>query len=166
IVVPYTASVNCAFGLVSADIVHEYSHTATLPVPTPAADINAIYAPMVERARKQLRSEGFTDDQISMDWSVDLRYLRQVHEVTTPVHAAKPLNEAGFERLVADFEALYERKYGKGSAYREAGMEMTLFRLSARGLMTRPRIEKEALKGTDSSHARMGERPIFVDARN
>src|SRR5690606_39438931 len=96
IVVPYTASVSCAFGLVSADIVHEYSHTATLPVPTPAAEINAIYAPMVERARKQLRSEGFTDDQISMDWSVDLRYSRQVHEVTTPVHAAKPLDEAGF----------------------------------------------------------------------
>jgi N-methylhydantoinase A len=101
-----------------------------------------------------------------MDWSVDLRYSRQVHEVTTPVHAAKPLDDAGVERLVADFEALYERKYGKGSAYREAGMEMTLFRLSARGLMTRPRIEKEALRGTDSSHARMGERPIFVDARN
>ena len=166
IVVPYTASVNCAFGLVSADIVHEYSVTKTLPVPTPAAEINALYEPMIERARKQLRSEGFADDKIHMDWSVDLRYSRQVHEVTTPVHAKRPLDHAGFERLVGDFEALYERKYGKGSAYREAGMEMTMFRLSARGLMTRPRIEKEALKGADSSHARMGERPIFVDARN
>ena len=35
-VVPYTASVNCAFGLVSADIVHEYSLTKVLPVPSPA----------------------------------------------------------------------------------------------------------------------------------
>ena len=35
-VVPYTASVNCAFGLVSADIVHEYSRTTLLPVPSPA----------------------------------------------------------------------------------------------------------------------------------
>jgi N-methylhydantoinase A len=166
IVVPYTASVNCAFGLVSADIVHEYSVTKTLPVPTPAAEINALYQPMIERAKKELRAEGFADDKIRMDWSVDLRYSRQVHEVTTPVHAARPLDDAGMERLVADFEALYERKYGKGSAYREAGMEMTMFRLSARGLMTRPRIEKEALKGADAGRARMGERPIFVDARN
>jgi N-methylhydantoinase A len=45
-------------------------------------------------------------------------------------------------------------------------MEMTMFRLSARGLMTRPRIEKEALKGAKADHARLGERPIFVDARN
>ena len=35
IVVPYTASVNCAFGLVSADVAHEYSTTTTcLPVPS------------------------------------------------------------------------------------------------------------------------------------
>jgi N-methylhydantoinase A len=43
-------------------------------------------------------------------------------------------------RLVDDFEALYERKYGKGSAYREAGIEMTMFRLTARGLMPRPHL--------------------------
>jgi N-methylhydantoinase A len=165
VVVPYTASVNCAFGLVSADIVHEYSHTATLPVPTPAAEINAIYRPMIERAEAQLESEGFAADKTRMEWSVDLRYSRQVHEVTTPVHAEKPLDAAGFERLVADFEALYERKYGKGSAYREAGVEMTMFRLSARGLMTRPWIEKAALGGADPVRAHIGRRDIFVDAR-
>ena len=37
-VIPYTASVNCAFGLVSADIVHEYSQTTLLPVPSPPQD--------------------------------------------------------------------------------------------------------------------------------
>jgi len=31
VVVPYTASVNCAFGLVAADIVHEYTVTKVLP---------------------------------------------------------------------------------------------------------------------------------------
>ena len=58
IVVPYTASVNCAFGLVSADIVHEYSTTAILPVPTPAAAVNALYQPMVERALSRAVGRG------------------------------------------------------------------------------------------------------------
>ena len=40
IVVPYTASVNCAFGLVSADIVHAYSTTALLPVPSEPEAVN------------------------------------------------------------------------------------------------------------------------------
>ena len=50
IVVPYTASVNCAFGLVSADIAHEYATTKTLPAGASPDEINAIYEPMVARA--------------------------------------------------------------------------------------------------------------------
>lgn len=166
VVVPYTASVNCAFGLVAADIVHEYSFTQVLPAPAPAEEINRIYAPMIERAKRELASEGFGPDRIRLNWSVDFRYSRQVHEVTTPVRAATPLDDAGVKRLMDDFEQLYERKYGRGSAYRDAGMEMTSFRLSARGLMARPSIEKAQLGPASPDHARMGKRKVFVEAAN
>jgi N-methylhydantoinase A len=165
-VVPYTASVNCAFGLVSADIVHEYSKTALLPVPSPAADINLIFEPMIERAFRQLKKEGFSGSKTHLEWSIDLRYSRQVHEVTTPVRARTPLDEAGLARVVSDFEALYEKKYGKGSAFREAGVEMTMFRLTARGLMDRPKIEPIKLGKPDSSGAHVGMRSIFIEAKN
>jgi len=165
-VVPYTASVNCAFGLVSADIVHEYSRTIVLPVPSPAEAINEIYLPMIERARRQLKEEGFSAEKIKLEWSIDLRYSRQVHEVTTNVRAHTPLDEDGVVQLVADFEAQYERKYGRGSAFREAGIEMTMFRLTARGLIERPRLEPQPLAAADAAHAKIGRRPIFVDARN
>ena len=164
IVVPHTASVNAAFGLLAADIVHEYSVTRTLPADSPAEEINAIYAPMVERARAQLAAEGFADDAIALDWSVDLRYGRQVHEVTTPVAGGGPMDDAGVARLAADFEALYERKFGKGSAYRAAGMEMTMFRLSARGLVERPPIERTPPGDGDPAPALIGRRDIFVEA--
>ncbi len=165
-VVPYTASVNCAFGLISADIVHEYATTALLPVPSPAEAVNKLFAPLAEKAVGQLAEEGFAGDRVRLDWSIDLRYSRQVHEVTTPVRGAWPLDEAALAQVIGDFEALYERKYGKGSAYREAGMEMTQFRLTARGLMERPEIEAEATRGPDAAPppARSGRRPIFVEA--
>jgi N-methylhydantoinase A len=165
IVVPYTASVNCAFGLVSADIVHEYSTTTVLPVPSPAASVNRIFEPMVQKALRDLQREGFAGDQVRLDWAVDLRYSRQVHEVTTPVRATTPLDESGVRQLADDFEAIYERKYGKGSAYREAGMEMTQFRLTARGLMEKPKLEPLPLGGADASAARVARRPIFVETR-
>ena len=164
IVVPYTASVNAAFGLLSADIIHEYTVTKTLPVPSPAAEINEIYAPMMARARAQLAAEGFADAAIALDWSIDLRYGRQVHEVTTPVAGGGPMDDDAVGRLAADFEALYERKFGKGSAYRAAGMEMTMFRLTARGMVERPRIERAALDGCDPGAAQIGKRDIFVEA--
>lgn len=164
IVVPYTASVNCAFGLVSADIAHEYATTKTLPADAAPADIDAIYEPMVARARKVLAEEGFTGDKVRLDRAVDLRYLRQVHEVTTPMRSSGALTADAVARLVSDFETLYERKYGQGSAYREAGIEMTMFRLTARGIVERARLEPMALAKPDASAARVGRRPIFVEA--
>jgi N-methylhydantoinase A len=165
VVIPYTASVNCAFGLVSADVTHELATTTTLPASTDSGEINRIYAAMEEKALASLRREGFADSAIGFEWSADLRYLRQVHEVTTPVRADRPLDAAGLARLVNDFEALYERKFGKGSAYREAGIEMTTFRLTARGSMPRPTLPAEAEGPADPSGARIGERPIFVEAQ-
>jgi N-methylhydantoinase A len=164
-VVPYTASVNCAFGLVSADIVHEYSTTALMPVPTPASEINRVFEPMIARALLDLDREGFESARTQLEWSIDLRYSRQVHEVTTPVKVKTPLDDAGLAQVVSDFETLYEKKYGKGSAFREAGVEMTMFRLTARGLMERPRMEPAALQKPDSSAAKVGQRPIFVEAK-
>ncbi len=164
IVVPYTASVNCAFGLVSADIAHEYSTVQVLPATGSVAAVNDIFRPLAEQALRQLAADGFTGDKVRLDCSIDLRYSRQVHEVNTPVRATLPLDEAALAQVVADFETLYERKYGKGSAYREAGMEMTQFRLTARGLMQRPELAPLPLGGADSSAALAGRRKVFVES--
>ena len=74
------------------------------------------------------------------------------------------MDDAAVGRLAADFGALYERKFGQGSAYRAAGIEMTMFRLSARGLVERPRIERTPLAGRDPAAARTGVRDIYVEA--
>jgi len=166
IVIPYTASVNCAFGLISADIVHEYSVVKTLPMPSPLSEFAPLFEPMREKALKALTAEGFTGDQVVLDWSVDLRYSRQVHEVTTPLKAPLPLTNDGLEILSRDFESLYERKYGKGSAFREAGIEMTQFRLTARGLLNHPDMSAAKTVGEDSSAALTGRRKIFVEAKS
>ena len=166
VIIPYTASVNCAFGLISADIVHEYAATQPMSAPDDPEAINRIYAPMTDRAISQLRAEGFTDDSIRLEWSIDLRYARQVHEVTTPVRTAGPMDQAALHGVIDDFEALYERKYGKGSAFREAGIEMTMFRLTARGLLNRPTLEKAIPGAADPAAAHTGRREIFVDARD
>ena len=94
VIVPYTASVNCALGLVAADIVHEYSVAQTMSAPVSSAVINDIYAPMEKKALAHLKSEGISEDRIRLQWSIDLRYGRQVHQVTTPVNAPTPLDDA------------------------------------------------------------------------
>ncbi len=166
IVIPYTASVNCAFGMISADIVHEYSVTKSLPAPSPVAEINETYAPLLAKAKVDLAREGFDESKMRFEFSVDLRYGLQVHEVTTRVNGPTPFTDETLQRLMDDFEALYEQKYGKGSAYRGAGIEMTQFRLSARGLLDRPDVPREALGGSDPVAARVSSRDIFIEPEN
>src|SRR5262249_16408378 len=144
----------------------EYSTTQVLTVPCAPNRINKIYDPMVNAARKQLKAEGFSDAKMRFEWSVDLRYSRQVHEVTTIVRGRTPFDDRSVCQLISDFEAQYERKHGKGSAFREAGVEMTMFRLTARGLLERPKLESLPLSSTDAANAKIGRRPIFVDAKN
>ena len=166
VVVPYTASVNCAFGLASTDVMHDYSVTLTKSAPCPVQEINAIFDPMLETARQMLGEEGFAPDKMRFKWSVGFRYALQVHEIITPVRAATPLDQAGLERLIDDFEALYENRYGKGSAYRDAGIEMTRFRLGASGQIERPEVAAEALHPASPEAALTGRRRIFVSGHD
>ena len=166
VIVPYTASVNCAFGLASTDVMHDYSTTLTKSAPCPVEEINDIYEPMISAAQQALEQEGFSRDRMRFRQSVGFRYAMQVHEIITPVRAATPLDEDGLEQLINDFEALYESRYGKGSAYRDAGIEMTRFRLSASGMIARPAFAAQPLAGASPDAARTGRRRIFVNGRD
>jgi N-methylhydantoinase A len=163
LVLPYTASVNCAFGLISADVVHEYSVPQLVAAPARPSTVDEIFAPLLKTARAQLSAEGFEPSRIVLERSVDLRYGRQVHELTTPLRGTELLDDAALIRLVGDFERFYERRFGKGSAYREAGIEMTRFRLTARGLLDRAPLVAAAGGAKDASRAKRGTRKAFSE---
>lgn len=163
VVVPHTASVNCAYGMIAADVIHD--HAAVEPMALPAAPeaVNAVLAPLAETARAELVAEGFAPEDMRFDWSVDLRYGRQVHHVTTPLEGGPPVDATALDRLARSFEALYEQRYGRGSAFRAAGIELVTFRLRAAGRMERPAAIEETAGDTDPSHAALGRRTIYVE---
>ncbi len=162
LIIPYTASVNCAFGLASADVLHEYSVMETLTAPASPRRVNELFDELMRQARIALESEGFSEERTQLERSVGLRYSMQVHEIITPVQASGPLDSDGLAQVVRDFAALYERRYGKGSAYRGAGIEMTNFRLTARGLIDKAHFETLAMAGPDPQKAYCGVRKVFL----
>src|SRR5262249_25616068 len=164
LVVPAAASVNCAFGLVAADVAQDYAVALSVPLPAPAECINAVMAPLRAEAARKLAESGFAQDDMRFDWSFDLRYRRQVHQLTTPYAGCEPADAASLERLTDDFEALYERRYGRGSAYRHAGIEITTARLKASGRLGRPPARPPPPGPTHPSPALSGRRRIYCNA--
>lgn len=158
VVVPLTASVHGATGLISSDVVYEYGKSDHLRFPVDLNRINGNFQGLVDKALHDLQDGGFVDRDIQIRRSVDMRYGYQVHELNVPLHhGTTRLEQKDIEELSNRFDELYEQAYGQGSAYREAGREIISFRVSATGRLPRPKIKKysratdnarESLKGT------------------
>jgi N-methylhydantoinase A len=163
IIIPQTAAVLCAFGMVASDVLHDYSMVRAMPMTTNPQAINDILEPMEQHALRQLGDEGFPAERVALEWTVEMRYGRQVHQVSTPLRGGYPLSPAVLTELQNEFEQLYERRYGRGSSYRAAGIELVTFRLKAKGMMSRLRMEPTSAGSSDSSHAERGRRHILVE---
>jgi N-methylhydantoinase A len=85
-----------------------------------------------------------------------MRFRRQTQSL--PVPAPAPVDAAAVDELVEQFEAAYERRYGAGSGYRDAGVELVTWRV--RAIVPRPRPRVVELDGAGRD-ARLGERPVY-----
>jgi N-methylhydantoinase A len=163
IIIPHTASVHGAFGLAASEIVHEYAVTHRVRLPAQAGDVQSIFENLTRKARAQLESEQFADPHIALAYAVDMRYRRQVHVVTVPVGVTSTLTDADLENTFRGFEALYEQRYGKGSAYREAGAEIVTFRVRATGLLRKPEPFRYATASPESRGGFMETREVYFE---
>jgi N-methylhydantoinase A len=163
IVVPFggLAPVFSAFGIATADMVHieELSDPQIAPF-----DVERILESL-ERLREQthdrLVRQGVEEGDIAHTYTAEMRYVKQVFEVSVAIDPDR-LRTEGADGLERDFEAAYENLYGKGSGFREAGIELVTLRVSAVGRShIRPNLPRREKGGADPSAARRGTRRVF-----
>jgi len=163
VVIPHSASVHGAFGLITSDIAHEDQTTHPMHDPVDLPKLNQIFGELEENVREQLLEEGFTEDTITMQRSIDMRYRRQVHILTVPVEGEGEVDKALLERTIDRFEELYQEKYGEESAYREAGIELVSFRLRGTGEVRKPEFRVQDAGDADPSEAVEKRLRMWVD---
>jgi N-methylhydantoinase A len=164
VIIPLTASVHCATGLVTSDVIYEYGKTDRLVVPAKVERVNANFFALVTRAREDLGQAGFSGETLKIARSFDMRYRYQVHELNVPLPLGTvPLSERDLQNAFERFDELYEIAYGKGSAYREAGKEIINFRLSATGELEKPRMKSYPLSRKNAEAARKDKREVYFE---
>jgi N-methylhydantoinase A len=162
IIIPHSASVHGAFGLVMSDVAHEDQITRPLRPPFDLAAIEETYDRLEARITKQLEAEGFERSQMRLHRAVDMRYRRQVHIVTSPF-VGDDVSPGSLEQTIELFERLYEEKYGPQSAYREAGIELVSFRVRGVGVVGKQELHVEELGDEDASAALVERVEAWVD---
>lgn len=164
IVIPLTASVHGATGLVSSDVVYEYGKSDNLFVPADIRRINENFSVLVNKAIRNLGSAGFKNGNMSILRSLDMRYRNQVHELNVPLRpGVAEVSETEVEEAYARFDELYEQAYGPGAGYREAGKEIMVFRVVATGQLKKPNIRSYQKENKSPDRGLKGERPVYFE---
>jgi N-methylhydantoinase A len=145
-------------------LVYEYGKSDHVVVPVESAHINENFSTLRSRAIDDLRAAGFNQSDIQILRSVDMRYRYQVHELNVPfAPGMTPITHQEMEDLYARFDELYEKAFGQGSGYREAGKEILTFRLTATGLLKKPDIRREPIKSSDGKQALKSQRAVYFE---
>ena len=111
VVVPESASVFAAWGMMMSDLRRDYFVTRLADLtPDEAAGIEAAYAEAVARAIADFESEGVSPERVTVTRFGKFRYRNQEH--TTEIELdADPVSEASVGAIADRFHDAYEREY-------------------------------------------------------
>ena len=124
-----------------------------------AEEINTIFAGMIKQATGDLIAQGVGAAGISHELYVDMRFSPQIFDVQIEV-ATFPLVPHNVDELVETFVATYETRFGAGSSFRVAGIDLSTFRVVSRARLDRPSGQKPVLTRREKMTP-VGTRSIF-----
>lgn len=146
ILVPPSAGLFSAYGLLYADVEHTYTETCTsLLRDIPGDEWDSRWKALEAKAMQQLKDDGFDDSIINLSRYASMRYKGQTFEIEIPI-ADGPLDMAAIKKIEVDFGDEHERTYGHRASLDEP-LQMCAFKLSGAAAETgkaRPGIPQRA----------------------
>jgi N-methylhydantoinase A len=161
-IVPKESSIFCAAGMLMSDLKHDFVRTySTRLKDMDREKFETLFFEMAEEANELLRSERIPEDAIRHIFSVDLRYVKQYHEVSVPI-TRKEIEEGNIEGIASRFHPEHNRLYGYSLEEQGTAIELINLRLMSVGKTVKPRFSEEAFAGTDPSHAFKKNRKVYL----
>ncbi|NOX63069.1 MAG: hydantoinase/oxoprolinase family protein [Chloroflexi bacterium] len=151
VLIPPAASTLSAFGMLAADVIKDYVQTVMLPGETSFSLLQKLMQPLAERGRTEILAEGVAAADIALFPMLDIRYVGQSYELTTPLSA----------NFVDDFHALHQKIYGYSSP--DADVEIVNLRLKAVGAAPRPPLPSATIGPEDPVSAYLDRRPVVLE---
>lgn len=156
VVVPPGQGAFSAFGMLMADVQHDFARTAVLPLAElDPASAQEAYGSMEQQAAATLEQDGFGPEAVALTRSIDVRYSGQEHAVTLDFPAAGTDVHAGIEKAFAE---LHERQYGH---VMDDPIEVTTLRLRATGTVEKPSLPTLAAR-TEGAPEPVGVRSVYL----
>lgn len=161
-IIPKESSIFCAAGMLMSDLKHDFVRTYSIHLDdVDVRRFRSLFQGMEKEATRLLKSERIPEESVRHVYSLDLRYVKQYHEVTVRI-SKKDIEEGKIERIASQFHPEHHRLYGYSLEEQKTPIELINLRLSSVGKTTKPRFSREEVGNMDPSRAQKRSRKVFL----
>ncbi|SFM88684.1 hydantoinase/oxoprolinase family protein [Thermodesulforhabdus norvegica] len=155
VLIPKDPGIMSAVGMLLADVVKDYSRTVMIPVSAEMEQVlGTHFSQLLSQAKSDLMQEGFSEDQITMEKYLDMRYVGQSYELIIPWDSG----------AVAKFHEEHRKTYGYARS--EKPVEVVNVRVRAVGSLVKPFPEPdEKPKSELNEKALAGRRKVIFGGK-
>ena len=121
--------------------------------------VHEVFYELKEQGLKQLKEEGFSESDISYNYSIDMMYEGQFFEVNVPF-TQEEMDNITIDYIEEAFHKLHEKRFGYHSL--EMDVLVLNFNLSVIGSTQKPSRNHRDYHGISSEHARKGQREVVL----
>jgi N-methylhydantoinase A len=162
IIIPKESSIFCAAGMLMSDLQHNFVRTyATLLEEVDLKKLNGLFSEMESRGIALLKTENIQKDRIGLFYSIDMRYLKQYHEVNVTV-SQEEIMKGDLRSIAKKFHLEHSRLYGYSLEEMGTAIEMINLRLKCIGKTEKPKFSKMKYAGADPSGAFKKNRRVYL----
>ncbi|MDH4257948.1 MAG: hydantoinase/oxoprolinase family protein, partial [Candidatus Aminicenantes bacterium] len=161
-IVPKESSIFCAAGMLMSNLKHNFVRTySTFFNRIDAKRFRSLFREMEKEATELLKSENIPEDSIQHIYSLDMRYVKQYHEVNVEV-TREELDRGDFESMTGKFHPEHNRLYGYSLEEEGTQIELINLRLSSIGKTTKPKFREEEYDQENPSQAFKKKRKVYL----
>jgi N-methylhydantoinase A len=161
-VIPKESSIFCAAGMLMSDLKHNFVRTYSTSLDKlDKRKFRSMFNEMRQEATELLKSENIPEDSIQHILSLDMRYVKQDHEVNVTM-TQNELEKGNIESVVLKFHPEHNRLYGYSLEEVGAPIELINLRLTSIGKTSKPKFKKEEHDQLDPSKALKKKRKVYL----
>jgi N-methylhydantoinase A len=161
VIVPLYPGVNSAIGLLQADVRHDYAVSRlTLITAIGPEEVAGGLKTLADRARAELRAEGFKSREIVIEYAIDMRYAGQGYELTVPLASGR-VTKKTLAEIRNTFDETHDKLFGHSGP--EEPVEVVTYRVTGIGKLPEVKMPVFKRKGVPLKGAYLGKRRARFD---
>jgi N-methylhydantoinase A len=161
-IIPKESSIFCAAGMLMSDLKHNFVRTySTRLGEIDNKKFKSLFNEMENEAVALLKSEHIPEKSVHHVYSLDMRYVKQYHEVNVEI-TREEMEKGEVEKIASTFHPEHNRLYGYSLEEEETPIELINLRLLSIGKTVKPKFKEEEYDKEDPSQALKKKRKVYL----